>query len=66
MKNNRVTILPSYALAKLKLNALAGKSGEIIETVCSSNGTVSGCWIWLDKSYMEEKEWFIPSDSLAI
>lgn len=54
-----VNIVCSPALIDLKLTALCGQRCVIVEK------RKHGCWVELEcNSYMGEKEWFIPYDSL--
>lgn len=59
MKQKIVKIVPSEELFKMKLKPLVGRTGVVV-----AKGESDGYWIELDKAYQNEKEWFIPSQSL--
>lgn len=60
MEQQKVTIIPSIELFKWRLRALAGRTGVIVAK------NKSGFWIKLDKLFLGEQEWFIPSQSIII
>ncbi len=61
MENKTVKIVPSSELIKMKLKSLVGRTGIVV-----AKGEKSGYWVELDKAYQNEKEWFIPSQSLQV
>lgn len=65
-QQSKVTIIPSVTLEECKLNDLIGRQG-IVEEVCyRADGTIRGCWISLiGEPYLDEQEWYIPTNSLS-
>ena len=61
MEHKTVKIIPSSELIKLRLNPLVGRTGIVV-----ARGEKSGYWVELDKPFQNEREWFIPSQSLQI
>lgn len=62
---DKILILPSQSLIDLRLEALAGLSATIVEV----NGTfdhIKGCWVTLPVTYLGEREWYIPYNSIGI
>lgn len=64
-QGDKIIILPSCALANLKLNALAGTTATIVE-VRGTFDNVKGCWVELPYEYLGEREWYIPYSSIGI
>lgn len=62
MIGKTIEIIPSDELDELRLHALVGRIGEVIEK--SANG--KGYFVALYQSYKEEKEWYIPKSSIQI
>lgn len=61
MEHKTIKIIPSSELIKLRLNPLVGRTGVVV-----ARGEKSGYWVELDKPFQNEREWFIPSQSLQI
>lgn len=61
MENKTVKIVPSAELFKMKLKSLVGRTGIVV-----AKGERTGYWVELDKAYQNEKEWFIPNQSLQV
>lgn len=64
-QGDRIIVLPSIALSKLRLEELIGLTATISEV----NGTfdnIKGCWVALPREYLGEKEWYIPYNSIGI
>ncbi len=59
-----ILILPSCALKSMHLEKLAGKRAKIVEIASAAN-RIYGCWVELPTAYLDEKEWFIPYDSIG-
>ena len=62
---DKILILPSYSLTKLKLEALKGQPG-IIVAINGSFNNIKGCWVQLPGKYLGEREWYIPYNSVGI
>lgn len=62
---DKILILPSLALSKLKLEVLVGLTATIIEVNVIS-GSIKGCWVMLTGEYLGEREWYIPYNSIGI
>ena len=61
-----ITITASQELSELKLEPLIGRRGKIIEMLHHKDGTCRGAWVSLEGSpYLNESEWFIPTQSLT-
>lgn len=65
---DKVTILPSVALSEMRLEELAGRQGNIVESKYDpATGAILGAWVKLDgEPYLQEQEWYIPISSLGI
>lgn len=62
---DEILILPSQSLMEIKLDALVGLSGIIVE-VKGSFDHIQGCWVRLPGKYLGEREWYIPYNSIGI
>lgn len=60
-----IIILPSAALTLLRLEDLAGVRAKIVE-VRGSFDNIKGCWVELQFTYLGEREWYIPYNSIGI
>lgn len=60
-----ILILPSFALSEMRLDALVGLEGVIVE-INGSFDNVKGCWVRLPGLYLGEQEWYIPYNSIGI
>ena len=60
-----ILILPSQSLTNLRLEALAGLKATVME-VNGTFGHIKGCWVRLPVTYLGEREWYIPYNSLGI
>jgi len=60
MIGKQVRVIPSRALNELKLSALVGWEGEVVETA------KNGVYVKFIQSFMESNEWFIPKESAQI
>lgn len=61
MEHKIVKIISSTELIKLRLKPLIGRIGVVV-----AKGEKSGYWIELDRPYQNEREWYIPSQSLQV
>lgn len=61
MEGKIVQIISSPELIQLRLKSLIGYKGVVV-----AKGENSGFWVQLDKPFLDEEEWFIPSESLQI
>ena len=65
--NDIVTIIPSITLTETRLEDLIGREGTIVELCYRKDGTIRGAWISLiGDPYLDEQEWYIPSDSISL
>lgn len=60
MIGKQVRVIPSRALNELKLSALVGWEGEVVETA------KNGVYVKFIQPFMESNEWFIPKESAQI
>ena len=62
-----VTIAASNELAEMKLNDLIGREGSVVKALyCKDGHTIRGAWVeLLGEPYMNEKEWYIPRESIV-
>lgn len=65
-KVERIEIIYSDELIKMRLKKLIGRTGCVIEEVIGKNNNIIGAFIQLDIPHKEEKEWFIPIKSIMI
>lgn len=61
MERKTVKIISSSELIKLRLKPLVGRTGVVV-----AKGEKSGYWVELDKPFQNEREWFIPNQSLQV
>lgn len=59
-----VTIRPSEALSIMRLDYLIGREVTIIQDLTSIARLNKGYMVELTELYMDEKEWFIPMESI--
>ena len=58
-----ITIIPSVALAELRLNDLIGRKGTLVEEDLLPKHL--GWWVALEgEQYLGETEWFTPLNSI--
>lgn len=62
MKPEKVTVVKTTELAKMKLSPLAGMTGIIVSWV--NDCRTPGAWVCLDGKYLGESTWFIPKESI--
>ena len=59
-----VIIKPSETLSIMRLDYLIGKEATIIQDLTSIARLNKGYMVELTELYMDEKEWFIPMESI--
>lgn len=59
----KITIIPSAALTELRLNALLGATGYVLEDLTDKSRTIRGYMVFFPDAYKEEHLWFIPQES---
>lgn len=65
-EGDRILILPSEELAGMSLMELAFGTGTIVE-ICRNKMGIYGAWVEIDEEpYLDEKEWFIPIESIGL
>lgn len=62
MIGKKVEIIASKELSSMKLGSLVGRTGIIVANGEKNNGF----YVELNKSYLHEKEWFIPTASIQL
>lgn len=60
MIGKQVRVIPSRALDELKLAALVGQEGEVVEIA------KNGMYVKFLQPFMECNEWFVPKESAQI
>jgi threonine synthase len=60
-----ILILPSVSLTNLRLEALVGLNATIVE-INGNFDDIKGCWVELPGTYLGEREWYIPYNSIGI
>lgn len=64
-KDQIITIIPSVQLSELKLDALAGRKAVLVEEDLMPKRL--GWWVALiGDLYLNEREWFIPFNSIVL
>ena len=66
MKNTNITIIGSNDLQEMKLTALDGKTGVIVEELTNEGRKNKGFMVRLDEPYLSEEIWFIPFQSVKM
>lgn len=61
-----IAITMSDELQKLKLSELSGRMAKYVKEVKSESGKELGAWVELFSPYLNEQEWFIPIESIAV
>lgn len=62
--NNRITIILSPGLARIRLADLAGRQGIIAEDLTNTGRHNKGFMIMLDQPYLNECLWYVPQESI--
>ena len=66
---DKIEIVASTELSKLKLDELSGKTGEIIQMLDGPERKNKGCWAFVPEGLSDdcsETEWFIPMESIKV
>ena len=67
MENDIIVVIPSKRLSDMRMEPLLNHKMEVTEPVYSKEGGLLGCWASLiDETFLGEKEWFIPYESIFI
>ena len=61
---SKITIIPSNELSEIKLNALLGEEGFIVEDLTDNDGTGDGYMVLFPTPFKNEYLWFIPKESV--
>lgn len=61
MERKTVKIISSVELIQLRLKPLIGRTGVVV-----AKGGKRGYWVELDRPYQNEREWYVPSQSLQV
>lgn len=62
-KGSKITIIPSPELTELRLDALLGEAGIVLEDLTESCRKTKGYMILIPETYKDEFVWFIPKES---
>ena len=62
-----IIVIPSSRLLEMRMEPLVNHKMEVMEPVFSNDGGILGCWATLiDETFLGEKEWFIPYESIFL
>lgn len=59
-EGSKITIIPSPELTELRLDALLGETGIVLEDLSGSHRKVKGYMVLIPETYKNEFVWFIP------
>ena len=62
-EGSKITIIPSPELTELRLDALLGEPGIVLEDLSGSYRRVKGYMVLIPEMYKNEFVWFIPLES---
>lgn len=62
--NSKIIVVASPQLSGMKLEGMEGKRGRVIEDLTSPKRRNKGYMVHFPKSYLGEKDWFIPVESV--
>lgn len=62
--NKQVKVIPSFDLAEMRLDGIAGRKGVVTELVFGAGSNPIGYMVLLDKSFQGEHLWFLPADAV--
>lgn len=65
VKNAYITIVASPELSELRLDALAGRCGLVVEDLAFGRKRNRGALVLLEEAYLDEFLWFIPENAMA-
>lgn len=60
---SQITVIPSPELTELKLNALLGETGVVLEDLTEGERKSKGYMVLFSDTYKGEYLWFIPLNS---
>lgn len=60
---SQITVIPSPELTELRLDALLGETGIVLEVLTESERKSKGYMVLFPYTYKEEYLWFIPQKS---
>lgn len=63
--NTHVKVVPSDDLSQMHLSGMVGRTGKVAEQIFSTDGSLIGYMVFLDKSFQGECLWFVPQDALV-
>lgn len=63
-QGSRITVIPSEELTELKLDALLGETGIVLEELTEPERKSQGYMVLFPDTYKEEYVWFIPKNSV--
>ncbi|NDW09934.1 hypothetical protein [Dysgonomonas sp. 520] len=63
-RNCKIRVMPSEELAELRLFALVGKTGTIIEDLSFDGRKNKGYMVLFPESFLNENIWYIPIESI--
>ncbi len=61
--NSKIMVVPSRPLSDMRLASMKGKRGRITEDLTSPKRRNKGYLVHFPKSFLGEKDWFIPLES---
>lgn len=59
-EGSKITIIPSRELTELRLDALLGEAGIVLEDLSGSHRKAKGYMVLIPETYKNEFVWFIP------
>lgn len=59
----KITIIPSPELTELRLDALLGEPGIVLEDLTDESRKAKGYMVLIPETYKDEFVWFIPQNS---
>ena len=62
--NSKVVIAPSEQLSDMRLSRIVGRHGRVIQVLMNEKRKNKGYIIHFPKSFLGEKDWFIPLESV--
>ena len=62
--NSKVVIAPSEQLSDMRLARIVGRHGRVIQVLMNEKRKNKGYIIHFPKSFLGEKDWFIPLESV--
>lgn len=60
---SQITVVPSEELTELRLDALLGEAGIVLEVLTEPERKSKGYMVLFPDTYKEEYLWFIPQNS---